>query len=493
MCEARSLSSLLADRGDGLDDTKGSDGPVVAGQQVYWAERALLPTGWARDVRLTLSADGLLAAVEPGTASNDAQRLAGPVLPGMPNLHSHAFQRAMAGLAERRAGAHEDFWSWRQAMYRFLTRIGPPEVHAIAAQLYVEMLKSGYTQVAEFHYVHHAPDGRPYTNPAELALQVARAADRAGIGLTHLPVLYRFGGFGEQPATEDQRRFINELQDYLRIFDELVRHAHTQSNLRAKLRIGAALHSLRAVSPPLLTALCEAVAERDPAAPMHIHVAEQRKEVDACRAWCRARPVAWLLDHAPVDARWCLVHATHMAEAETRHLAATGAVAGLCPTTEANLGDGLFALPLYQASGGRWGIGSDSHITVDPLQELRLLEYGQRLELRRRSVAATEHRPSTGAALFTAALAGGAQACGGEIAALAPGHRADLVVLEADHPALFDKQDDALLDAAIFAASSTPVRDVMVGGTWVVEDRRHFDEDAVFDAYRAAMTALLRG
>ncbi len=462
---------------------------MTTGERVYWAERALLPSGWARDVRLRLSADGMLAEVEAGAAATDARRLAGPVLPGMPNLHSHAFQRAMAGLAERRAGAQEDFWSWRQAMYRFLAGIGPQEVHAIAAQLFVEMLKSGYTQVAEFHYVHHAPDGRPYTNPAELALQVAHAAERTGIGLTHLPVLYRFGGFGEHPPDDSQRRFINELQDYLKIFDELVRHGGSQP----RLRIGAAIHSLRAVSPPLLSELCDAVAERDPAAPIHIHVAEQRKEVDACRAWCGERPVAWLLDHAPVDARWCLVHATHMAEDETRRLAATRAVAGLCPTTEANLGDGLFALPLYQACGGGWGIGSDSHITVDPFQELRLLEYGQRLTLRRRGVAATEQRPSTGAALFAAALAGGAQACGGGIAALAPGHRADLVVLEADHPALFDKEDDALLDAAIFAAANTPVRDVMVGGTWVVEDRRHRDEEAVFDAYRAAMSTLLRG
>ncbi len=459
---------------------------MVAGDQVYWAARALLPSGWARDVRLTLSADGLLATVEADTTSNNAQRLAGPVLPGMPNLHSHAFQRAMAGLAERRTGANEDFWSWRQAMYRFLAEIGPQEVNAIAAQLYVEMLKSGYTQVAEFHYLHHAPDGRRYTNPAELALQVAQAADRTGIGLTHLPVLYRFGGFGEQPPGDEQRRFINDLQDYLQILDELVRQAGSQPNLR----LGAAIHSLRAVSPSLLAALCDAVAQRDPAAPIHIHVAEQRKEVDACRAWCGTRPVAWLLDHALVDERWCLVHATHMAEDETRRLAATGAVAGLCPTTEANLGDGLFSLPLYQACGGRWGIGSDSHVTVDPFQELRLLEYGQRLVLRRRSVAAIEQRPSTGTTLFAAALAGGAQACGGAIAALAPGCRADLVVLDADHPALFDKDDDSLLDAAIFAASSNPVRDVMVGGAWVVENRRHRDEDAIFRAYREAMARL---
>jgi formimidoylglutamate deiminase len=304
-----------------------------------YADAALLPEGWAERVLIEIGADGLIAAVTSGGAAGGAERAAGPVLPAMPNLHSHAFQRAMAGRAERAGASQEDsFWTWRQVMYGFVARLDPDALEAIAAQLYVEMLKAGYASVAEFHYLHHDPEGRPYADPAEMSWRILAAARTAGIALTHLPVLYAAGGFGGKPAGPGQRRFLNDTDSFFGIVERVAQAAKDAP----ELRVGIAPHSLRAVPPDLLS---EAAARLDallPGAPIHIHIAEQVKEVEECIAWSGARPVEWLLDHAAVDRRWCLVHATHMTEAETRALAASGAVAGLCPTTEANLGDGFF-------------------------------------------------------------------------------------------------------------------------------------------------------
>lgn len=451
---------------------------------VLFAESALLPQGWARDVRLTIDdAAGDLAAVEADADPAGATRLDGPVLPGMPNLHSHAFQRAMAGLAEAAELDPGSFWSWRQIMYRFAEALSPDDLSTIATQLQIEMLKAGYTAVAEFHYLHNAPDGRPYADPAELSRALLAAAGRSGIGMTLLPVLYQTSGFGGQPPSEGQRRFILPTDRFLSLVAELTRATAGDR----QFRVGVAPHSLRAVTPDALAAVLAGI---EPAAPVHIHIAEQVREVEECVAWSGARPVEWLLDHQPVDRRWCLVHATHLTPGERDGLAGSGAVAGLCPTTEANLGDGLFPLEAFQAAGGLWGIGSDSHISVSPIEELRWLEYGRRLVTLRRNVAAAPGQ-STGAALWSRALDGGALACGRRIGALEPGHRADLLVLDGDHPLTHGRGGDRLVDALVFAGNANLVRHVLVGGRWRVRDGRHDAEVETATAYRRVLDRLL--
>jgi formimidoylglutamate deiminase len=464
-------------------------GPMTA--DLLFADRALLPGGWARDVLFEIDAGGSLAAVRPGAAAGAAPRAAGPVLPGMPNLHSHAFQRAMAGLAERAGlagtpGEADSFWTWRQTMYGFVARLTPPQVEAIAAQLYVEMAKAGYTAVGEFHYLHHDPEGRPYADPGEMAERIVAAAETAGLGVTLLPVLYAQGGFGGQPTGPGQRRFRHDVDRFLALV-EILQRRHGGDPQR---RVGIAPHSLRAVTPEQLREAVAGVAAIDPAAPIHIHIAEQVKEIEDCLAWSGRRPVEWLLEQCPPDPRWCLVHATHMTGTETVALAASGAVAGLCPTTEANLGDGLFEAPPFLAHGGRFGIGSDSHISVSPVEELRWLEYGQRLLHRRRTLLRPGGGASVGADLYAAALAGGAQALGRPIGRLVAGARADLVVLDASRPALLGRDDEVLVDALVFAGNDNPVRDVMIGGRWVVREGRHRAEVAVLEGYRATIAAL---
>ncbi len=451
--------------------------------QRYYAEQALLPDGWAEAVTIEVAPTGTIAAIVIGSPSSSAQRLAGPVIPGIPNLHSHAFQRAMAGLAEGGAG---DFWEWRDLMYRFLARIGPEEVEAIAAQLYLEMLKAGYTAVGEFHYLHHAPDGQPYDDLTEMAHRVIAGARRVGMGMTLLPVLYAHGDFGGTPPGEGQKRFVNDPSQLLRMLDLLIRD---YGDDHPQLRFGVAPHSLRAVTAEELAVLVAGAQVVDPMVPVHIHVAEQTREVEACLASRGARPVEWLLAEAPVDGRWCLVHATHMTPVETQALAGSDAVAGLCPTTEANLGDGLFPLGRYFTGGGKIGIGSDSHISVSPVEEMRWLEYGQRLVRRARGMFRMPDR-SVGRSLLDAALAGGAQALGRPIGRLEMGCRADLLVLDAESPPLFGKSSDHLADAFVFAGNANPVRDVMVGGAWVVQEGRHGAEEAVYAAYRRALERL---
>ena len=453
---------------------------------LLFAASALLPTGWAENVRLTVDAGGELAAVEPGGAPDGAERLAGPVLPGMPNLHSHAFQRAMAGLTERASPSGDDFWSWREAMYRFLAVLEPADVQAIAAQLYLDMLKSGYTGVAEFHYLHHGRDGRPYADPAAMSEAVISAAEEAGIAITLLPALFQSSGFGGAAPTEGQRRFVNTVEGLM----ALIAQSRRRHAGKPEVRVGLAHHSLRAVPPDALAAATAALRALDPAAPIHIHVAEQTREVEQCLAWSGARPVQWLLDHAPVDPTWCLVHATHMEAAETRRLAATGAVVGLCPGTEGNLGDGFFPLLPYLEAGGRWGIGSDSHVSLSPIEELRWLEYGQRLRERRRALATAGRSESTGLALWQAAVAGGAQALGRRTGALAPRHRADLLVLDPNAASLYRRERDALIDSFVFASETTAVRDVMVGGRWVVRERRHAAEHRIAANFRRALDRI---
>jgi formimidoylglutamate deiminase len=442
-----------------------------------WFESALLEDGWADRARLRL-AGGLIEAVEVGVDPEAGDERHFVALPGLPNLHSHAFQRAMAGLAEARGRADDDFWSWRELMYRFVARIGPEECEAIAALAYAEMLEAGFTRVGEFHYLHHAPDGSRYDGVAEMSGRIAAAAETAGIGLTLLPVFYAHGGFGGQPAGATQARFLNDVEG----FADLVEQARVK--LPRDGLIGIAPHSLRAVTPEELGDLLP-VAK---GGPVHIHIAEQVKEVADCIAWSGRRPVRWLLDAMPVDARWTLVHATHVEPDEVAGIAASGAVAGLCPVTEANLGDGLFPAAEFMAQGGMIGVGSDSNVRIDAAEELRLLEYGQRLTRRARNVLANEARPATGARLFAAAVAGGGRSLGIETG-LAVGRPADIISLNRDDPAFAERRGDALIDSWVFA-SRAGIDCVWRGGVKQVAGGRHRQRETIEARYRTALARL---
>ena len=451
-----------------------------AGMSKLFFATALLPEGWRDDVLMT-TADGLISAVEPGRPAADAIRFAGAAVPGLPNLHSHAFQRGMAGLSERRGSSADSFWTWREVMYRFLGRLSPDDIEAIAAFAYSEMLEAGFTAVGEFHYLHQDPDGRPYANPAEMAERIAAAAADAGIGLTLLPVFYAHGNFGGAPPDPGQRRFLSDRDGFERLHQGSARAIAALPDART----GVAPHSLRAVDLPELRWLVE----RWPDGPLHIHVAEQVKEVDDCRAVHGRRPIELLADTVPFDERWCLIHATHAEPHEIELVAASGGVAGLCPVTEANLGDGVFDATRFLDRGGRFGVGSDSLVRVSAAEELRMLEYAQRLRHRSRNALGSSQR-STGRRLYDAACAGGRQALGRFIGAIAPGHRADIVVLDRDHPSLSASSHDALLDAWIFSADNAAVGDVVCGGAHLVSDGRHRDRERLRARFRATLRRL---
>lgn len=451
--------------------------------KTLYAPEALLESGWQRDVLIDIDDLGGIKAVRNGK-KGEAEDAGGPLLPGIANVHSHAFQRAMAGLAEHMGSPEDSFWTWREVMYSFLKTLDPDDVEAIAAQLYVENLKNGYTAIGEFHYLHNAPDGKPYSDRNEMALAIVRGAQASGIALTLLPALYAYGDFGETPMQPAQKRFATKPADVLRMV----------SSLRSAfpgIRVGVAPHSLRAVSPPMLKDLIAGLDAIDATAPIHIHVAEQIKEVNDCLAWSDLRPVQWLLEHMPVGPRWCLVHATHVASAEAERLATSGVTAGLCPTTEGNLGDGIFPFFRFREKQGRYAIGGDSHVSQSPVEELRWLEYGQRLILRRRNIAASEVAPSVGSNLWREAAAGGAQALGQTAGAIATGRRADLVVLDGGHLNLADRHGERISDALLFSGTECLVKHVMVGGKWLVRDGHHADEAAIAGRFRKIQKALL--
>ena len=448
-----------------------------------WFEQALLPDGWARDVRIGVR-DGVIVDVTTGTAKEAADGGGGAALPGVANIHSHAFQRAMAGLTEARGpggNADDNFWTWRDLMYRFLDRGGPEEIEAITALAFAEMLEGGFTRVAEFHYLHNDPAGAAYGDPAELTGRIGAAAKATGIGLTLLPVFYAHAGFGGQPPASGQRRFITDLDG----FADLVSRGRVLTADLGDAVVGVAPHSLRAVSPEELAAMPDLAS----AGPIHIHVAEQTKEVDDCLAWSGARPVEWLLTNAPVDPRWCLIHSTHVTEAEWGEVARRGAVVGLCLVTEANLGDGIFPAAPYSAAGGRFGIGTDSNVQIGLAEELRMLEYSQRLSLRGRAVMADASR-STGRALFERALAGGAQASGAATG-LAAGMPADIVSLDTRRIAFEGRRGDAVLDSWIFGGDRGAIDSVWRRGQQVVAEGRHVARDAIKARYRRALATVL--
>ncbi|MDE2876995.1 MAG: formimidoylglutamate deiminase [Gemmatimonadota bacterium] len=493
---------------------------TAAPRRAFRFERLLVGDRWKRDVRVEVDAGGRIASLEPGGSPDRCETVTGWAVPGVPNVHSHSFQRALAGLAEGRGP--DSFWSWREVMYAFLERLTPGDVEAITAQLYIEMLKAGFTCVGEFHYLHHRPGGGEYDDPAEMSRRILAAARTAGIGLVHMPVVYERGGFGGEELVGGQRRFRLDLEGATRMREELEGDFEA-----AGAGLGWALHSLRAVSEETFGRVAGLVggaggidiadgglAGTTPvavgSAPVHIHVAEQESEVRQCVAAVGARPVEWLLANAPVDERWCLVHATQVNREEIAAVAGCGPVVGLCPTTEANLGDGLFPLGEFARAGGRFAIGTDSHVSRSPVEELRLLEYGQRLVTKRRGgwgggvgnesegadrQAGAEGRAGAegggrdgvlvgaGGALLAHAWEGGCRALGWQGGRMEIGRRADVVVLDAGHPALVGREGAAVVDSWVFSGTENPVRDVMVGGNWVVRGGRHEREEGVAGAF----------
>jgi formimidoylglutamate deiminase len=448
-----------------------------------FARHALLPDGWAKDVLIEWDAGGAIIAVMPDAAGASAAGTESVeyALPGMINLHSHSFQRALGGRTEKAGDSKDSFWTWRDLMYRFARNITPEHIESIAAQLFSECLRHGYTSLCEFHYVQRAPDGVMYARPAETAERVIAAARLTGIGVTMLPVLYSYSGFGELALKPEQQRFKTDAQDVLRIVEAL------EPQRDAQVEVGVAPHSLRAAS---VTQIGEVLATLPAARPVHIHIAEQQGEVQQSLSWSGRRPVQWLLENAAVDQRWCLIHATHLSDDEVSGIVHSGAVAGLCPTTEANLGDGLFPLERFVAQGGRFGIGSDSHVSQSAVEELRWLEYGQRLQHQRRNIAVSATERNVGDFLWQRALQGGAQAAGRPVGALAPGHRADIVVLDDAHPNMFGLALDEVLGSFVFSGNENLVKDVMVGGQWVVRNQQHVAQQAIAARFKQTLAEL---
>lgn len=450
----------------------------------FFAELALIPEGWAKNVRVTLDQTGRIGnvefRVEPNPGDQNLRKRI--LLPAMSNLHSHSLQRAMSGLTEKRLERRDSFWSWRELMYSFLERLTPERMEAISALVFMEMLECGYASVGEFHYVHHQSGGQHYENIAETSCRIISAAQKTGIGLTHLPVFYMQGGLNGKKLAEGQLRFGNELEQYLRILDQ------TQNSLRNSPKdylLGMAPHSLRAVSPEFLKEIVEARSSDT----VHIHIAEQLKEVEEIQTHFDARPVEWLLNNIAVDSRWCLIHATHMTQEETQNLAKSGAIVGLCPITEANLGDGVFDGTELLLSGGKYGIGSDSNVRISLTEELRLLEYSQRLVRKERNVM-TSKTGSVGRALYDDSLTGGAQALARKSGSIVPGNWADLLTLDAEALTLNGCTEDEILDRWIFSGDDSLVREVWSAGRQMVADGQHIRHEEIELKYRSVIQEI---
>ncbi|OUR74902.1 formimidoylglutamate deiminase [Colwellia psychrerythraea] len=458
-----------------------------------YAENILLNDGWASKQTITIE-QGVITAIDAGMIEG-AEIAQGAVIPGMVNCHSHAFQRAFAGFSEQGSEGQDSFWTWRKIMYQFLAQLTEVDAKNIAKQLYIEMLKMGYTRVAEFHYLHHDIDGSAYNSKtitdksaslATMAQAIFDAAQESGIGLTLLPVLYQHSGFGEQSPSEGQKRFINSTEQ----FNQLVSDCFTLSEQYSNTNVGIAPHSLRAVDKTSLLSAVEHVRRLDNQAPIHIHISEQQKEVDDCLEYFGKRPVQWLLDNVELDKHWCLIHATHIDEAERKGIIAKEAIAGICPTTEANLGDGIFPTTEFLAEKGTIAIGSDSHISVNPIEELRWLEYAQRLIKQQRAILATDEHASVGQNLWQQAAMGGAQSTNSNTGCLAIGKQADLLVLDKDKTKLFANANQQLLDSMIFASQQNPVSYVMVNGVWQIKAQQHVEQVQASDNFAKLLVRL---
>ncbi|MGB0495931.1 MAG: formimidoylglutamate deiminase [Kangiellaceae bacterium] len=449
-----------------------------------YAENILIGSDWRTDVTLSIE-HGIITAIDAGKLKG-ATSLKGSVIPGMINCHSHAFQRAFAGFSEYRGNSQDSFWSWRDIMYRFVEKMTPEDAHIVAKFVYIEMLKAGYTSVGEFHYLHHQSSGEKYEDLAEMSHQVIQAAMSVGLSITHLPVLYSYSGFGEQPPSKQQRRFIHSIEEYLNLVNQLNKNYSKQSNFT----LGIAPHSLRAVSEKQLSDVVPFIRNINQNAPIHIHIAEQLKEVENCLSFYKQRPVEWLLNNYAVDQNWCLVHATHLTPDEIELTAKSGAVVGICPLTEANLGDGIFPTSEYSKLGGKFAIGSDSHIGINVAEELRLLEYAQRLTSHQRAVLVDEKCQSVGQYLYAKSSKDGASAISQNVGEIAVGKRADFLVLNEDEPSLFNKTGSFILDASIFACNSLPVKDVYVAGKMVIQNGQHKLQEECKAQYRKVLNKL---
>ncbi|MET1253747.1 formimidoylglutamate deiminase [Aliikangiella maris] len=450
-----------------------------------YADSILIGNQWQNNVTLDIDQVGIIQSITQGK-SDDATLAQGVVLPGMVNCHSHGFQRAFAGFSEYRANPSDSFWSWRDIMYRFVSKMTPDDVKAVGEFVYLEMLKAGYTSVAEFHYLHHQPNGKRYANSAEMSHQMLAAAESTGIAITLLPVLYTYAGFGEQKPSPAQARFIHQTDEYCQLVEKLFKTTQSQ----ATQQVGIAPHSLRAVSHEQLMQITQHIRQLDSKAPIHIHIAEQMQEVNDSLSYYQQRPVDWLLDHLAVDQSWCLVHATHLSSQEVEKLVQSQAVAGICATTEANLGDGVFPAEAFLQQSGRFAIGSDSHIAVNIAAELRTFEYSQRLTHQRRAVLASDECISIGQNLFAHAAREGASTVNQNVGEIAVGKRADLIVIDPSHPSLFAKKESQILDAAIFACAQLPIKSVMVAGQWQVEQGKHRAEAQIIERYQQVLMRL---
>ncbi len=461
---------------------------VKVGKMKLYAESILLNDGWASKQTITIE-QGVITAITAGKA-DDAEVADGAVIPGMVNCHSHAFQRAFAGFSEQGSEGQDSFWTWRKIMYQFLAQLTELDAKNIAKQLYIEMLKMGYTRVAEFHYLHHDIDGSAYENNAAnlatMAHAIFDAAKESGIGLTLLPVLYQHSGFGEQAPSDGQKRFINSTRQ----FNQLVSDCFSLSKEFPNSNVGIAPHSLRAVNKAALNSAVAHVRSLDAQAPIHIHIAEQQKEVDDCLAHYGKRPVQWLLDNIALDKHWCLIHATHLDEQERKGIIAAQAIAGICPTTEANLGDGIFPTTEFLAEQGTIAIGSDSHISVNPIEELRWLEYAQRLIKQQRAILASKTQASVGQNLWQQAAMGGAQSTSSNTGCLAVGKQADLLVLDGEQTKLFANTRQHLLDSVVFASQQNTIKDVMVNGQWVIKAGQHKEQAQASDNFAKLLVKL---
>ena len=466
----------------------------------YYAENILLSDGWATNKVITIE-NGIIIAINSSTdisgrttinAKEEIEVLSGTVIPGMINCHSHAFQRAFAGFSEQGSEGQDSFWTWRKIMYKFLTKLDHSDAQVIATQLYIEMVKKGYTRVAEFHYLHHDIDGSTYANHdtnetlAAMAQAIFKAAAHAGIGLTMLPVLYQYSGFGEQKPNDGQKRFINSSSQ----FNQLVSDCYALSKQYQNTNVGIAPHSLRAANKESMQIAIKHIRNLDENAPIHIHIAEQQQEVDDCLAHYKKTPVQWLLDNFDLDKHWCLIHATHINEQEQQGIVASEAIVGICPTTEANLGDGIFPTAEFLALKGTFAIGSDSHISISPIEELRWLEYAQRLQKQKRTILSNTEQSSVGQNLWQQAAIGGAQSTSTNTGTLAVGKQADFIVLNQSQTRLFANNNQHLLDSIIFASQENVVKDVMVNGDWVVQNSEHAQEQSSADNFAKLLAKL---
>ncbi|OUS23896.1 formimidoylglutamate deiminase [Thalassotalea sp. 42_200_T64] len=449
-----------------------------------FAENILLADGWQQDKTLHIN-DGVIAKITSGKEP-DAEQVEGTVIPGMVNCHSHAFQRGFAGFSEQGSESGDSFWTWRKIMYQFLDNISSEQAEIIAQQLYIEMLKAGYTRVAEFHYLHHQKSGDVHNQLAAMAKAIFNAAKVSGIGITMLPVMYRFSGFGPLASNDGQKRFINSVEQFNQLVSDCFDLAAQQNNAN----VGIAPHSLRAVDKASLVAAVSHVRSLDDKAPVHIHIAEQQKEVQDCVAHYGKRPVQWLLDNIELDQHWCLIHATHIDDSEIAGMIASKAITGICPTTEANLGDGIFSTTQFMADGGQVAIGSDSHISVSAIEELRLLEYSQRLIRQQRAILATVETKSVGQNLWQHTARAGAKSTNSNTGELAVGKQADLLVLDKQQTKLFANQNQFIIDSMIFASQQTPIKDVMVNGRWVIVDGQHKQQQKSAENFAKTLQAL---